>query len=117
MERIKLKSASMIEVTVAMVLILLVSTVALIIFITVTTTGASLRKTRHRLHLKELSIKTKKDKSFTDETIEYDEVTVEKKVTPYKGNIKLLHLSLIATEENGKVVCKHQELIYLHEKN
>jgi hypothetical protein len=117
MVRLKLRAASLIEVTVAMVIILLVWTIALTIFINVTTSGGAIKKVRYQLWLKDYALKVKNEKLFIDDEFELDEVTVHRKVMPYKGNNKLLYLHLTITDASGKVLSQYQELIYSHEKN
>jgi hypothetical protein len=117
MVRLKLSAASLIEVTVAMVIILLVWTIALTIFINVTTSGGALKKVRYQVLLKEYALKVKNEKLFIDDEFNINELTVHRKVAPYMGNNSLLYLHLTITDVSGKVVCQYQELIYRHEKN
>gem|GEM_PF-3937960 len=99
-----LKGSSMVELTVAMVILILVTGTALMIYLQVTRSGQTLQRLRWQLRLNAYAQQTKKEASYHNGTQVFEDGVLEKKVSLYQQNQRLLLLELTfvpdRTEEN-----------------
>jgi hypothetical protein len=112
-------ASSLVEVTVAMILVIMVFGMALSIYLKVTGSGVTLQRLRHRLMLQAYANQTKREGSFLDARIEKESgegpvLTIEKKVMPYQGNPRLLLLELqLVNSEEDSIIGRYKELVYV----
>ena len=94
-----IKAFSVIETIVAMILLTITFGIAISTFDLVTNTDNVAIKTNAQLSLKAVIAKTKRDKTFYDETIELNGFFIKKIVQPYEkiDNQNLIHLQVTAS--------------------
>jgi len=68
-------------------------------------------KQKARLLLNECLIRVKKEKRFLDEKMVFGDFTVIEKVTKYSGCENLNEINFIVTDNKGKLLVKHNELV------
>ena len=115
---ITVSGSSLVEVTVAAVLLSLALGCSLIVFEQVTRSGSTLYQLRQQMWLKDYAEKVKRERRFTSEEITTDAgLHVRQKVSYYQGNTKLLLLEFSLSDEDGtyyekKPIVTHRELLY-----
>lgn len=101
----------MIESLIAMVVVMLCFGIATTVYVNVISSGNQLMKLRSELLLKRIALESKRDGLFLDEKITVDEITVQKKVTPYNGSKNLVQLNLQAFSNTEKILSEYNELV------
>ncbi|HWZ23308.1 MAG TPA: hypothetical protein VNW06_11675 [Cytophagaceae bacterium] len=107
----KLKASSLIEITVAMVIITFIFTMAFSIYVRVIASDLSISEFKMVKKLDQLSWESKRDKRFISEDIIENNYTIEKKITTDSSNSKLLLMELTAYDQDQKIVAQKKELI------
>jgi Tfp pilus assembly protein PilV len=111
---IKFRASSLVEVTVALVILVLAFGFSLMIYLNVTRSGQTLQKTRYSLLLKEYAENSKVGQQYVDEALEEEGYLLEREVTPYQGNPDLLLLTFtVSNRESKKVLVHQQEIVYV----
>jgi hypothetical protein len=67
------------------------------------------------LILNDISIETKKNKSFFNEEINNEPLIIKKEITNYKGMEHVFWLHLEALDREGKLIAQRNELIHENE--
>lgn len=111
----KIKSASLLEVVVALVVIFAVFAIATSLYINVISSSANLQQSRLGFEIERLASETKRDQSWIDSKIEIGNYVVEKTVKPYQNRKGVVQLGFVARNANQKVVIDWKEL-YLMER-
>jgi len=103
----RLRASSIVDLTVAMVILTLVTASALVLYLQVTRSGHTLQQLRRDLWLEQYASQTKRTAAYQSERLSLAEGIVEKKVSHYQGNPKLILLEITfhpASENaNGKI--------------
>lgn len=107
----KIKAATMIESLIAMVVVMLCFGIATTVYVNVISSGNQLLKMKSEFLLRKVALESKRDHLFLDEKITVDEITVQKRVTPYNGSKKLVRLNLQAFGNNEKLLSEYNELV------
>lgn len=108
----KVKSATLIEVIVAMIIIMTIFALSMMIYVRVLNSSISERQVRIGLILKKVAENTASSKRFFDETFDEDGFNIRKNITKYDNRENLIHLHLEITD--GGKTFRRDELI-LHE--
>lgn len=102
----QVRASSIVDLTVAMVILTLVTASALVLYLQVTRSGHTLQQLRWDLWLEQYASQTKQTASYQSERLLLAEGIVEKKILHYQDNPKLILLEITfhpATENaNGK---------------
>ncbi len=110
----RLRASSIVDLTVAMVILTLVTASALVLYLQVTRSGSTLQQLRWELWLHRYASQTRKDASYQNERLSLAEGMVEKKVSHYQANPKLVLLELTflpATENAHEKAYAYREII------
>lgn len=108
----KTDASSLVEVTTALVLLVIIFGVALLVYFNVTTSSLSFRQMKYKLELDHLAEETILARNYISAQIPDGNVTIEKSVDYYNGNEHLLLLTMIARDEQGNVLAEYKRLIY-----
>ena len=112
----QIKGSTLIETLVAMIVILISWVFCGIIFANILNSGNNHQTFRAHTLLNQIAIKTKSEKKFIDETLEDNNIAIQKSIRSYNG-IKDLYLqSITATDDMGKVLAEYKELIFIPEQ-
>ena len=106
----RIKSATLIEVVVSLVIIMIVFGIAMTIYINVLSSSSSERVIDIKLLLKELSDETITENRFFDEHIERDGLKIVKSVDEYNNIKGLVHLHFEVVD-GGNFITRDQLLI------
>ncbi len=106
----RIASATLIEVVVSLVIVMIVFGIAMMIYINVLSSSNSERVLDINLLLKELSDETIVNNRFFDERMERDGVRIIKSVDEYDNIKGLVHLHFEVID-GGKVITRDQLLI------
>lgn len=115
----KVVASSLVEVTVAMIIMVMIVGMALTIYLKVAGSGVTLQRLRHRIMLQRYANQTKREQSFLDAQVEKSteegpRLIIQKKVRSYEGNPRLLLLDLqLVNSDEDSVIAHHKELIYV----
>lgn len=99
------------EVLVAIAIIMTVITIGTIVFLNVTGSSFTGEKLNASLLMNEISISTRKEKTFFDDEITGDGITVSKKIDKYNGQSNLIFLHLAAFNQSGKLLGERKEIL------
>jgi hypothetical protein len=108
---IKLQASSLIETIVSMMIVMLVFFIAMTIYVNILRNSVSLSELSAAQYLQTLVQKTKKDKSYFNETLVEETLTISKNCSPYGSSTELFLIDLEAKDQSGRVVATHRELI------
>jgi Tfp pilus assembly protein PilV len=111
----KVAGSSLVEVTVAMVILTLTVSLGLAIFLSVTNSGGSLRKLKCAMLATAHTAEAVESRLFLDAEIPQGDLTLFRRVSPYQGNRKLLLVETFVTGEAGDTLARHGELVYVGE--
>lgn len=100
----RIQSATILEVVVAMVVIMLIFGISMMVYMNVLRSSSAYQLVYHHLLLRELSEETIVSKSYFDERIERQGVVVRKTVRKYGNSDKLIYLHLEIESAGKKVV-------------
>lgn len=106
-----IKSSSLLEVVVALLLISIVLVLSMNIFTNIMQSGYSNRKIEASIKIKELSFSTKKNQLFINEEFNEEEYKIVKKVEFYKQNQELIHINWTAQSSGGEILLETNEII------
>lgn len=110
--KLKVVASSILEVTTSMVLIGIIFGLATTIYFNLTSSSTSQRKLKYTQELQHLAIKTVNEKSYINERLEIDGVTIVKSIELFESNPMLLRLHFEAIIPGGKTLTTYDELIY-----
>jgi hypothetical protein len=105
----KIKSSSLIETIVAMLVLVLVFLFSVMIINRVMQSASLGSMTKVKLHLHELLAETKKNKSYLSERSSWGNYTIRKEVIAKPGNDRLWVLEFIAEDEKGLILATVKE--------
>lgn len=110
----KFKSSSLLEVTVALVLL----SIAFGIFLMIHTnllSGLSFQKLKYREKLKSYYREMIRNRNFLDAVTEEDDVRVFRNVESYKNIPHLFFIEVKAVSSNGEMIARYRGLHYVQE--
>ncbi|MDJ1501159.1 hypothetical protein [Xanthocytophaga agilis] len=93
----RLKASSMVELTVAMVVLTLVTGAALLLYMQVTRSGITIQGQRWQLWLIHYAQQTKQQSDYRNTQLAFPEGTVTREITMYQNTPNLLLLTLTFT--------------------
>ncbi|MDJ1497754.1 hypothetical protein QNI19_32740 [Cytophagaceae bacterium DM2B3-1] len=93
----RLKASSMVELTVAMVVLTLVTGAALLLYMQVTRSGTTIQGQRWQLWLNHYAQQTKQQSAYQNTQLAFPEGTVTREIALYQNNPNLLLLTLTFT--------------------
>lgn len=109
----RLKASSLIEVTVALVIISLIFTVAITIYLNVQRSGFSTGKLMHNVLLDDAYNQAVTSKKFVDKEIQYKDVTVFQSVIRKDDNKNLVTLRLELRNTDGVLLGERKYILYV----
>ena len=107
----KVKSSSLLETIIAMVIIMVVFGISIMIYVNITSSTFSTQKIKTDLLLKQLAITTLEKKSYFDETIEYEIITIDKQVQKYNDTDDVLLMTLTAYNKQQDTIAQRKQLL------
>jgi len=110
---LRLKASSLIEVTVALVIISMIFTIAITIYLNVQRSGFSTGKLLHNVMLDDAYNETMKARDYTSKEIQYDEVTLFRDVKRSDLNKNLIMLKLELRNTDGALLAERKYLLYV----
>lgn len=112
MAALKLKGYVLLESMIAMIIVMMCFGFSVMIYNTVIMGTQNKLKVLARIHLENEAIKSKKGNRLIDETADFDEFRIEKRVTPFANSdhIFLLHCSAITP--GGVLLAEYKEIIH-----
>jgi hypothetical protein len=112
MVTLKLKGYILLESMIAMIIVMLCFGFSVMIYNNVVTGSRNKLKVRARICLENEAIKSKLENRMPDETVEYDEFHIEKKMVPYSTSSNLYQLNYKALTPDGIALAEYHEIIY-----
>lgn len=103
----------MIETLVAMTIILISLVFCGMIFINILNSGHSQEVFKAHAMLNAIAIKTKSENKFIDEYTEDGNIVIQKTIRSYNGVEDLYIQTFTASDMDGKVLARFQELIFI----
>ena len=114
--RQRLPASSLIEVTVAMVLIVMTFAFALMIYLNITATGGNLVRLQYANRLQQMAVADARNNDYLGITLEEDNATIIKEVVPYKNTAQLLLVRYTALQGTDRVLATYEHLVYVPEQ-
>lgn len=111
----KIPSATIVEVTVAMVLAGTCFVLAFMVFGQLAASGFNERGLEIELAVENLIATTVQENSYINETISTEKWVMEKKISMYNGHASLLLLEISVSDLNGKELLSRKQLLYDHQ--
>jgi hypothetical protein len=111
MAGIKLKGYILLESMIAMIIVMLCFGLSIMIYNNVVTSSRNKLETIARIALENEAIKSKSENHLLDETIQYDEFHIEKKIFPYQTFENLYELNYAAFSSDGFRLAEYHEII------
>ena len=108
-----LNSSTILEVTVALVIISLVFSMALIIYLRIQKNTTYSLKLAVEMMMEEVFIESRNSGKMTTREISIGNVTVYQEVSPYLQSPDLVMVRLEARTEKGKLLCEKKHLVYV----
>lgn len=108
---LKAKSSSLLETIVAMVIIMVVFSISIMIYVNITSSTFSLQKIKTDLLLQRLSVTTLEKKTYFDETIEYEIITIDKQIQKYNDIDDILLMTLTAYNKQQDTIAQRKQLL------
>lgn len=109
----KVQAATLMEVLVAITIIMIVITISTMVFLNVTGSSFTGEKLRSVLLMNEVSIETRKNKSYFDEEIKKENILIQKRLDKYTGQSDLLLFHLSAYNESQKFLGERKEILLI----
>jgi|GEM_PF-6275428 len=108
----RVRASSILEVTVAMVLLIGTFSTALLIYLNIVSSQPQLRKFKYEAYITDVIRESVRTRNFIDGQWEAESVTIFKTVESYRDNPRLLLLNVQAKDGLGKIVAESNILIY-----
>lgn len=108
---VKITASTLIEVIVAMVVLAIAFSIGIMIYFNILSSSGSYRAFETTLLLKQVAAETTHNKSYIDELIELENLTIQKSVSPYNGSKKVYLLELHAVDQHQKEHGVYKQLI------
>lgn len=108
---VKINASTLIEVIVAMVVLSISFSIGLMIYFNILSGSGSFRAFETNLILKQIATETITNKSYIDEDITNNNLTIHKSLTPYKTSKKVYILELSAVDNDNKEQGNYKQLI------
>jgi hypothetical protein len=112
MAAMKLKGYVLLESMIAMIIVMMCFGFSVMIYTTVMTGTRSKLKVLARIRMQNEAIKAKKENRLLDETIEYDEFRIEKRIVAFENSEDLLLLNYKAIAPDGILLGQYKEIIH-----
>ncbi|MBO0361132.1 hypothetical protein J0X19_24450 [Hymenobacter sp. BT186] len=109
--REKVAASSLVEITVAAIILVLVFTLSLAVCARLVHYGPSQRQVKYQQVVQQAAAATIRTHSWHSRTTQVGTITLEQEVHPYRGNRHLLQLRVQAIERD-KVMASCQQLVY-----
>ena len=110
----KIKSSSILEVVVSLVLITIVFSISFMIYHNVMRSGISIQQMLASKKIEGYFTKTKTEKSFVNETIEEDDFIIQKKVSQFDNQPKIYKIEFEAYNKEQRLLA-YQRSIWVKE--
>jgi len=108
----KLRSATLIETIVALVIIVAVTGLTVMVFVQVTTSGYSIRQTRAGGLIEKYVSETQQQRTFVDEEFQEEEFVIRKQILPHAYSKELVWVKISILDRENKPL-KHQNMFLL----
>lgn len=110
---VKINSSTLVEVIVAMVVLAIAFSIGIMIYFNIISGSGSYRAFETNLILKQVASETIRNKSYIDESLEINDLTIHKAVSAYNGSKKVMVLELRAVDQNQKEHAVQKQLILI----
>ncbi|MDB5274744.1 MAG: hypothetical protein JWO58_3111 [Chitinophagaceae bacterium] len=107
---LKVRSSSMVEVLVAMVLFTVVFTIGITVYVNVVRSGFSMSKLKATLLLNKIAMDTKINRRFIPESIQEGTISIDKQIEDYNKDSQLVVIVLKAYDANHMLLAERKEL-------
>lgn len=107
----RMKAASLVEVTIAMVIITITFSIGMMVFVNVTRSSYSLERFRADVLANEIANQTISEQRFFNEEIIREPFIVDKVLSKYPGTEDVLQLECIVRLEQGRVLVTRKQLV------
>ncbi|HET6990660.1 MAG TPA: hypothetical protein VFJ43_05015 [Bacteroidia bacterium] len=111
MAGIKFKGYVLLESMIAMIIVMMCFGFAVMIYNNIITGSRSKLKVLARICLANEAAKSKSENRLIDETVDYTEFHIEKKIIPFKNSEKLIQLHFTAITPDGIQLDQYNEII------
>jgi type II secretory pathway pseudopilin PulG len=115
MARIKIKSSTLIETMVAMVILCLVMGTAMVVFIQATSSSISYNKVKAGFLIRNVMADTQKNQLFVDEELERDNIKILKTISSYGSTGTLVKVEIVAFNSEEKILATSYAILKQHE--
>jgi len=94
-----------------MVIIMVVFGISIMIYVNITSSTFSIQNIKVDLLLKQLAVTTLEKKSYFDETIQYEIITIDKQVQQYDDTDDILLMTLTAYDKQQDTIAQRKQLL------
>ena len=112
----KVKSSSIVEVTVALVIISVVFGIFIMIYTNLISGGKTLQRVKYQEQLKVSYQEMLRSENYVDSMATDGAVTISRKVSRYKNTSDLLLVEMKAVHENGSTWAEQKFLLYVPQR-
>jgi hypothetical protein len=107
-----IRSSSILEVTVATILMVSVFSIALLTYLNVVSSSPQLRKLKYEAYVIQVAEESVNNKTFVNSEWKDGGVDIYKNIETYKGNSKLILINIKAKDGLGKIIAECNLLTY-----
>ncbi len=111
MAEMKLKGYVLLESMIAMIIVMLCFGFSVMIYNNIVTGSRSKLRILARIRMESEAMKSRSENHLLDETIQYDEFHLEKKIIPYNTSENLIQLHYTAITPDGFQLAQYNEII------
>ena len=97
---------------IAMIIVMMCFGFSVLIYNTIVTSSRSKLKVLARIRLENEAIRSKVENRLLDETKEYNEFRMEKRMIPFRNTEKLFQLHYTAISPDGTLLAEYNEIIH-----
>jgi hypothetical protein len=108
-----LRASSILEVTVALVILSISFSIFLIIHLNVTSGSRYFQRIKYESRIAMAYNELIRTGDYTDQVVTEGTVKIFRSVTPYPGQLNLKTIRLKAVSENGKILAEYKTLLYV----
>lgn len=106
----KVTASSLVEVTVAMVILVLLLALSFTVVLRVVSYGHKSKILKYDMLASKHAFEVKQEKRFFDEEIKFEEVKITQQIAKYKAKVLILEINI--TDSAGDTLSNYKELIY-----
>jgi len=112
MVKVKLKGYVLLESMIAMIIVMMCFGFSVMIYNTIVTGTRSKLKVLARIRLENEAVKSKMENRLLDETTDYNEFRIEKRMMPFENSEHIFHLHYTAITPDNILLAEYNEIIH-----